>query len=167
MIPKRSKPLPHTMVIIHFQTALSFTPSMDLYSPRASMISVSHRLCPLPLELHSRLYCRCMIPKTYKPLHHPMGPLTCKPHCHSPSVWICTAPWQRAAYLTHRLCTHQRNIRSAYAARVRSRKCTSHFTKPSMGITHVQTALSCSRCTDMYSQSDVHALNQPCALYTS
>ena len=55
----------------------------------------------------------------------------------------------------------------AYAEGVRSRKRTSHFTTTCMGITHVQTALSCSRCTDMYSHSDVDALHQPCALYTS
>ena len=46
-------------------------PSMDLYSPRAPMISVSHRLCPLPLEPHSRLYSRCTIPKIYKILPQP------------------------------------------------------------------------------------------------
>ena len=55
----------------------------------------------------------------------------------------------------------------ANAAGVRSRKCTSRFTTPCMEITHVQTALSCIRCTDMYSHSDADALHQPCALYTS
>ena len=135
------------------------------------MVSVSHRLCSLPLEPHSRLYSRCTIPKhtshfptpqlsfmwkphnrpfaiwiwtaplsgtpiisrrlcthavetrntlysrytirkTYKPLHHPMGSLTCKSHYRASVVWICTLPWQRAPYLTHRLCTHQRDFRS-------------------------------------------------------
>ena len=149
------------------QTALSCIPSIDLYRPRAPMVSVSHRLCPLPLKLHSRLYSRCTIlktynplpqstllihvetalssthymdldsctpyisrrlykdpvethstlysrytiPKTYKRLHHPMGSLTCKPHYRAPAVWIYTAPYQRAAYLTHRLCTNQRDFR--------------------------------------------------------
>ena len=110
-MPKRSKPLPHTTVIIHIQTALSCTPSMDLGSPRAPMVSVSHRLCPIPLEPHTRLHSRCMIPKTYKPLQHLMGSLTCKPHYRAPAVWIYTAPYQRDAYLTHRLCTHQRDFR--------------------------------------------------------
>ena len=55
----------------------------------------------------------------------------------------------------------------ANAAGVRCRKCTSHFTTPCMGITNVQTALSCTRCMHICSHSDADALHQPCARYTS
>ena len=69
------------------------------------------------METRSTLYSRYTIPKTYKPFHHPKGSLMCKPHYRAPTVWICTASWQRAPYITHRLCTHQRDFHSGLCIR--------------------------------------------------
>ena len=54
---------------------------------------------------------------------------------------------------------------AAYAASVRSRKRASHFTTPCMGITHVQTALSYTRCKYAYSSLVAVAARHPYALY--
>ena len=78
---------------------------------------ISHRLYRHFVQTRSTLYSNYTIPKTYKLLHNPMGSLTCKPHYSAPIVWICTAPWQRAPYLTNRLSTHQRDLRNGLCSR--------------------------------------------------
>ena len=49
-----------------------------------------------------------------KPISHFTTPWV---HYCASAVWICTPPWQRAPYLTHRLCTHQKDIRSDLCSR--------------------------------------------------
>ena len=78
---------------------------------------ISHSLYTHPVQTRSTLYSRYTIPKTYKPVHHLMGSLTCKPHYSAPAVWICTAPYQRAPYLTHCLCTNKMDFRSGLCSR--------------------------------------------------
>ena len=132
------------MGITHVQTKLSYTRCKDAYSSLAAVSSChpSHFTTPW---VHSRAN-RIIVHPQYGSVQLPIsGPLT------SAIVSV-----------------HIKGISiAADAAGVRSRKCTSHFTTPCMGITHIQSALSCTRCTDMYSHSDAEALHQPCALYTS
>ena len=129
------------MGITHVQTALLYTPCKDAYSSLAVVASrhPSHFTTPW---VHSRAN-RIIVHPLYGSVQLPIsGPPT------SPIGSV-----------------HIKGISvAADAAGVRSRKRTSHFTTTCMGITHVQTALSCNLCTYMCSHSDVDVLNQPCAL---
>ena len=132
------------MGIIHVQTALSYTRCKDAYISLAAVASChpSHFTTPW---VHSRAN-RISVHPLYGSVHLPcIRPLT------SP---IGSVHIKRISVI-------------AYAAGVRSRKCTSHFTNPCMGIIHVQTALKCTRCTYMYSHLVAVTLHQPCTLYTS
>ena len=118
------------MGISHVQTALSYTHCKHAYISLAVVASryPSHFTTPWVHSRANHIIVHPLYSSVQLPISGPLTSLIGSVHIKGISV-------------------------ADYAAGVRSRKRTSHFTTPCMGITHFQTALSCTRCTDLYSHT--------------